>query len=183
MLCLIKVTSPIDTRGSLPIACTVNKQTQGALDRRPILSLILFTRVAPHIKSKGLLIDVLFYLLYFLHVKRHVQKASDSRSTSHFVSYTFYTRSTAYIKQGTPDRRPIPSLILFTHAALNTEKGTPDQHPTLSLIFCTRAAPRTKRKGLPIRTSLSLFFAATITKWSRSCIPVLRWSCELQSTR
>jgi hypothetical protein len=65
----------------------------GAPDRHPILFvqkardsrsmshsiLILFTCAVPHTKIKGLLIDVPFY------------------------SYSFYTRTAAYKKQGTPD--------------------------------------------------------------------------------
>jgi hypothetical protein len=35
---------------------------------------------------------------------------------SHSISYTFYTRSTAYKKQEAPDQRPVLCLILFTCA-------------------------------------------------------------------
>jgi hypothetical protein len=52
--------------------------------------LILFTCAVPYTKSKGLLIDVMFY------------------------PYTFYTRSVMYKKQATLDRRPILSLY-FLH--------------------------------------------------------------------
>jgi hypothetical protein len=30
---------------------------------------------------------------------------------------------------------------------------------------------------------LSVFSAPVRTRWSRSCVPILRWSCELQSAR
>jgi hypothetical protein len=65
----------------------------GAPDRRPILSLILFTHTMSRTESKGLPIDVPFDLLYFLHAQRCVQKVRGSRSMSHSIFYTFYIRS------------------------------------------------------------------------------------------
>jgi hypothetical protein len=72
---------------------------QGAPDRWSLIQqkkLMPFTRVAPRTKSKGLLISGPLF----------------SRKT-----YSFYTRSTAYKKQGAPDRR---SLIKKTYVFLHT---------------------------------------------------------------
>jgi hypothetical protein len=96
-----KSASPIDTRSLLLIARMVSEPT--------------------YTKCKGLPIDVSFYLLYFLHVQHCVQKVRGSRSTSHSISYTFYTHSSAYKKHGAPDRCPILSLIRFTHVAPQTK--------------------------------------------------------------
>jgi hypothetical protein len=58
-----------------------------------------------YIKSKGLLIDVLYLSnLYFLHVQRRIQKAKDSRLMSLIhLTYVFYMRSAAYKKKGAFD--------------------------------------------------------------------------------
>jgi hypothetical protein len=80
----------------------------------------LFTLTVPRIKSKGLLIDVSFnpytfytcnvtykkqgapdqcliLSLYFLHMQHHVQKARDSRSTSHSI-LIFFSRAVPHTK-------------------------------------------------------------------------------------
>jgi hypothetical protein len=53
---------------------------QWAPDRRSLIQqkLMLFTRVAPHTKSKGLLIGAPHIFYYFQHVLRHIQKARGS---------------------------------------------------------------------------------------------------------
>jgi hypothetical protein len=84
--------------------------------------------------SQGLQIDV--PSLYFFQAQRRVQKARSPRSTSRtililftratlrtkskelpidvpFHPYTFYTCSTAYKRQGAPDRCPIPSAYFL----------------------------------------------------------------------
>jgi hypothetical protein len=69
-----------------------------------IICLILFTRVVPRIKSKGLLIDVSYHLSYVF--TRTVPRIKSNRlliDVPYHVSYSFYTRSTVYKKQGAPD--------------------------------------------------------------------------------
>jgi hypothetical protein len=66
-----------DRRQGLTPKCMHDQQAnaykkQEAPDWRPILSLILFIRAVLRKKSKGLPIDVPFYLLYFLHTQRRV---------------------------------------------------------------------------------------------------------------
>jgi hypothetical protein len=74
----------------------------GAPDRRTTLILLLFTCASPHIKSKVLPIDVVIYLLYFLHAQHRIQKAR------------------------APDGYPGLFLILFTLAVSCTKsKGLP----------------------------------------------------------
>jgi hypothetical protein len=70
-------------------------------------------------------------------------------------NYAFYTRSTAYKKQGAPYRRSLiqQKLRLFTHVAPRTKsKGLPIGGPLLSkkIMLFTRVAPQTKSKRLPI---------------------------------
>jgi hypothetical protein len=119
---------------------------------------MLFTRVALRTKSKGLSINVPYSV----------------------KTYAFYTRSTAYKKQGAPDRRSLiqQKLMLFTRLAPRTKsKGLPIGGPLFSKNLCfytrstayknqgvpdrrsliqqklklfTHVAPRTKSKGLPI---------------------------------
>jgi hypothetical protein len=91
--------------------------------------------VNQHEKSKGLLINVSLYLLYFLYAQRRIQKARGSWSTSHSISYTFYTRNTVYKKQMAHNQRLVLSLILFT---------------------CV--VPRIKSEGLPIDVPLYLLY-------------------------
>jgi hypothetical protein len=52
--------------------------------------------------NQMLLIDVPNYLLYFLHVHHHEQKARGSQSTLHTTSIIFSTCTAAYKKQGAP---------------------------------------------------------------------------------
>jgi hypothetical protein len=59
--------------------------------------------------------------------------------------------STAYKKEGAPDRRYLnqQKLMLFTCVAPRTKsKGAPDQHFTHLLLLSARVSPRTKSKGL-----------------------------------
>jgi hypothetical protein len=70
-------------------------------------------------------------------------------------TYVFYTRSTAYKKQGALDRRSLiqQKLIFFTRVAPRTKKqGAPDRRSLIQQKFMlfTRVAPRTKSKGLLI---------------------------------
>jgi hypothetical protein len=95
---------------------------QGAPNRRCDLSLILFTRAAPRTKSKGLPMDIPVYLLYFLHSQCRVQKARGSRSTFHSISYTFYTRSTTYKKQGALDQSIIVLFIHSNHQRMKSKR-------------------------------------------------------------
>jgi hypothetical protein len=106
---------------------------QEAPDQRPVLCLILFTCATPS-KSTELSFDVPFYLLYFLHVQRYVQKVKGSRSISHSICYTFYMRSTTYKKEGALNRHHILSLILFTRAVPHTKKEAPDQNIIILFI-------------------------------------------------
>jgi hypothetical protein len=60
-------------------------------------------------------------------------------------------RSTAYKKQGAPDRRSLTQqkLMLFTRVAPRRKsKGAPDQCSTYLLLLSARASPCTKSKGL-----------------------------------
>jgi hypothetical protein len=63
-------------------------------------------------------------------------------------------RSTAYKKQGAPDRRSLTQqkLNLFTCVAPYKKQGAPDRrsHIQQKLSLFTYVAPHTKRKELPI---------------------------------
>jgi hypothetical protein len=79
------------------------------------------------------------------------QGAPDRRSLTQQQNYAFHTRSSAYKKQGAPDW---PSLIqrklmLFTRVAPRTKKqGAPDRLSTHPLLLSARASSCTKSKGL-----------------------------------
>jgi hypothetical protein len=74
-------------------------------------SLILFTHVASRTKNKGLPIDVPFYSYNF----RRAPPCTKSKGLTidvPFYSYAFYTCSTTYKKQWTPNQSII---VLFIH--------------------------------------------------------------------
>jgi hypothetical protein len=61
--------------------CSIAYKKQETPDRRPLIQQkksILFTRVAPRIKSKGLPIDAPHIIYYFQHALHHVHKARGS---------------------------------------------------------------------------------------------------------
>jgi hypothetical protein len=98
---------------------------------------MLFTRVAPRTKSKGLPIGGLLLS----------------------EKYAFYTRSTAYKKQGAPDQRSLTQRksILFTRVAPRTKsKGLPNGSPLLNkkyaFYMCSIAY---KKQGDPDRRSFT----------------------------
>jgi hypothetical protein len=64
--------------------------------------LILFTHVAPHTKSKGLPIDVLFYS-YTFYMSSATYNKQGLLINVPFYSYIFYMCNTEYKKQGAPD--------------------------------------------------------------------------------
>jgi hypothetical protein len=88
---------------------------------------MLFTRVAPHTKSKGLLIGGPLF----------------SKKT-----YAFYTRSIVYKKQGAPDRWSTSSITFSTRFVVYKKQGAPDRWSTHLLLLSARASPHTKSKGL-----------------------------------
>jgi hypothetical protein len=58
--------------------------------------------------------------------------------------------------------------------------------PSTTMVSVDDGTIRTSRgkarcKSPYLARELSVFFASTRTRWSRSCVRVLRWSCELQS--
>jgi hypothetical protein len=117
---------------------------------------MIFTCVAPHTKNNGLPIGgpLLSKNLCFLHTYHRIQKARDSRLTVPYSVKTcaFYTRSTAYKKQGAPDRQSLTQqkFILFTCVAPCTKsKGLLIVGPLLNkkLILFTRVAPHIKTRG------------------------------------
>jgi hypothetical protein len=62
--------------------CSTAYKKQEALDRRSLTQqkIMLFTHVAPRIKSKGLPINAPHIFYYFQHALHHVQKARSSIS-------------------------------------------------------------------------------------------------------
>jgi hypothetical protein len=83
-------------------------------------------------------------------------------------------RSTAYKKQGAPDRRSPTQqkLILFTRVAPYTKSNrAPDRCSAHILLLLARASPRTKSKGAPDRCSTYLLllsaYASPRTKSKR----------------
>jgi hypothetical protein len=141
---------------------------QGAPDWRIILSLILFTRAVLCTESKGLPIDIPFYLLYFLHAQLCIQKAWGSRSMSHSISYTFYTCSTTYKRQGAPDRHPV---------ATYKKQGAPKQN--IIILFIHSNHRRMKSKGIYIHISIIQVFSKTISLWAYNLTKVY---CNLQKS-
>jgi hypothetical protein len=84
-------------------------------------TLVLFTRAAPHTKSKRLLIDVQFY------------------------SYTFYPRSATYKNQGAPVQRPILLLYFYTCGVVYKKQEAPNQN--IILLFIHIHLRRMKSEG------------------------------------
>jgi hypothetical protein len=62
------------------------------IDARGLLSIARKVSELTCTKSKGLPIDVLFHLLYFLHVQRRKQKARGYRSMSYFILYFLHAQ-------------------------------------------------------------------------------------------
>jgi hypothetical protein len=76
-------------------------------------------------------------------------------------------RSTAYKKQGAPDRRFLTrqKLMLFTRVAPRTKsKGAPDRRLTHLLLLSARASPRSKNKGLHRYVLLIYYFSNQVFK-------------------
>jgi hypothetical protein len=96
-------------------------------------NLIFFTRVTPHIKSKGLPIGGPLLskklMLFTRFAPRTKSKGLPINGPLLSKKYAFYVCNTVYKKQGAPDRR-----------SLTQQK----------IMLFTRVAPRTKSKGLPI---------------------------------
>jgi hypothetical protein len=80
--------------------------------------------------SQGLPIDVPNHLLYFLHVQHRVRISQGLPIDVPNHLFTFYTRITAYKKQGASDRCSIHHLLLSAHASSCTKsKGLPIDTP------------------------------------------------------
>jgi hypothetical protein len=98
---------------------------------------MFFTRVAPRTKSKGLPIG----------------------GPLHSKKYVFYTRSTAYKKQGASNRRSLTQqkIILFTCVVLHTKiNGLPIGGPLLSKNLCFYMySSAYKKQEAPDRRSLT----------------------------
>jgi hypothetical protein len=96
---------------------------------------MLFTRVSPHTKSKGLPIggpSLRKKLMLFICVAPHTKSKGLRRSLvikkerkkeREREKHAFYTHSTAYKKQGAPDRRPTHPLLLSEHALSRTKSN------------------------------------------------------------
>jgi hypothetical protein len=112
--------------------CSTAYKKQGAPDWCSLIQqkLMLFTRVAPHTKSKRFLIGGPLFS----------------------KTYAFYMRSTAYKKQGAPNQWSLiqQKLILFTCVAPRTKSkmGSRSTLRTSSLTFSTRFAVY-KKQGAP----------------------------------
>jgi hypothetical protein len=114
---------------------------------------MLFICVAPHTKSKGLPIGSFLLSKNYIFFTR-IAPCTGSRSVFPYSvkTYAFYMRSTAYKKQGTPDRQSLTQqkfYIFYTHSTVYKKQGLSIGGPLLSkkfiLFICV--APRTKSQG------------------------------------